>query len=83
MQEDDNGEPLAPIECMCFSGDLQKVQLLSSHGADRGAVDPEWLPDDDRTGPPLSSAEQCSLLRACALDAPDALFRLGISPDAP
>ena len=68
LQEGDNGEPLTPIANMCLSGDLQKVQLLSSHSADRGSVDPDWPPEDDLE-PPLSSAEQCSLLKACAPDA--------------
>ena len=51
-----------------MNGELQKVQVLSSYGAKRGPVDPEWPPEDDLE-PPLSSAEQCSLLKACAPDA--------------
>jgi hypothetical protein len=73
MGWDSNGEPLTPIACTCSGGDLQRVQLLSSHGADRGPVDPGWAPPEDDLEPPLSSAEQCSLLKACApACAPDA-----------
>ena len=66
MGWDSNGEPLTPIACTCSGGDLQRVQLLSSHGADRGPVDPGWASPEDDLEPPLSSAEQCSLLKACA-----------------
>ena len=50
---------LTPTPTLTLTLTLQSVQLLSSHGADRGTVDPEWPPDDD-LDPPLSSAEQCA-----------------------